>query len=275
MNITFSSSPTGQMGNRLFHYNLLWQLSAKANICCNHFRLKDSNFFENLERKLSYHMFFYKKIYISSDDILKMKDDFINFLQENNSKNICIKLVPPLLGDPYINFTFYPPRNFFKIKSRYKKTPSWRTQYKNIIGIHFRGSDFYQWDKSAIFPFKYYDDSLKYILEKTYIHKDTALVLFTDDNKLPTYQAVQNKYSWLPIFLGNTQEVPIYDFYAMSLCDALISTPSTFSIWSGILGKNIKIIHNKEWASKQADNSLFWSKVVDNAVPYYNVEALL
>ena len=61
----------------------------------------------------------------------------------------------------------------------------------------------------------------------------------------------------------------------MSLCNTLISTPSTFSIWSGIIGKGTKIIHNKEWAYKHVDDSLFWSRIVDNTVPYYNIEALI
>lgn len=275
MNITLATTPTGQLGNRIFHYNLLWQLSAKAKIHCTHFRFKDSIFFENLDTKLSLSNFFYKKIFINSDELINFKDDWIDFLIKNNYKRICIKLVPPLLGDTYINFTFYPPQNFLRIRSKYKIIPAWRTQYKNAIGIHFRGGDFHQWDSSAIFPFKYYDDSLKYILEKTYIHKHTALILFTDDNRLPSYEAVQKKYSWLPIFLGNTGALPIYDFYAMSLCNTLISTPSTFSIWSGIIGKGTKIIHNKEWAYKHVDDSLFWSRIVDNTVPYYNIEALI
>ena len=65
MNITLATTPTGQLGNRIFHYNLLWQLSAKAKIHCTHFRFKDSIFFENLDTKLSLSNFFYKKINVN------------------------------------------------------------------------------------------------------------------------------------------------------------------------------------------------------------------
>lgn len=276
MNIKFSAPPAGQMGNRLFHYNLLWQISAQTNASCIHFRFKDHKYFYNLGTNLSFKNLFYKKFYFSANQLIEMGNEFISFLKKNEHEPFCIVLIPPFLGDIYIKFTFQNPQYFLKIRECYTSQPEWRNRYKNIIGLHFRGNDFYTWDKSAILPFKYYDDSLIYILESSYMHKDTALVLFTDDTTLPSYHKIKEKYSWLPIFSGNTQNISIYDFYAMSLCNSLISTPSTFSIWSGILGHNIRIIHNKIWTYKQVDNNnLFWTKVAENAVPFYNIDKLI
>ena len=71
---------------------------------------------------------------------------------------------------------------------------------------------------------------------------------------------------------GNIKQPFIFDFYRMTQCDILISSPSTFSIWAGVLGKNKKCIHSKRWVNQQSEkNDKFWIDIQKNNSRYYNL----
>jgi len=56
----------------------------------------------------------------------------------------------------------------------------------------------------------------------------------------------------------------------------LISTPSTFAILAGVLGKKKLIIHEKQWIEyAQNVNDLFWIKLTQHNNMFYSVWAIL
>jgi hypothetical protein len=58
----------------------------------------------------------------------------------------------------------------------------------------------------------------------------------------------------------------------MSQCDVLISSPSTFAIFAGIIGKQKKIIHNKAWLDYATNrNDPFWVNLCQTDHPYYSL----
>jgi len=65
------------------------------------------------------------------------------------------------------------------------------------------------------------------------------------------------------------------DFLDMANSDVLISSPSTFSIWAGILGKRKKVIHSKTWVDYRAkENDIFWINLQKGGNEYYSAELI-
>ena len=139
--------------------------------------------------------------------------------------------------------------------------------------MHFRGTDFKAWNKNASLDFDYYKRAIDYCLEY-FTNKNNIFVLFTDDLNFLPYESTVNylKENKQKYYLGNLENSPIYDFYQITQSDVLISSPSTFAIFAGILGKNKKIIHSKEWLDYAINNNdTFWVKLSKTQNKYYKL----
>ena len=56
----------------------------------------------------------------------------------------------------------------------------------------------------------------------------------------------------------------------------MISSPSTFNIVAGMVGKNKKIIHSKEWLDNRKNkNDRFWVELLENQDEDYSVWELI
>ena len=86
--------------------------------------------------------------------------------------------------------------------------------------------------------------------------------MFTDDLTLDSYIKILKylKEKGIEFKIGDTKKEAIYDFQTMTECDIIVSSPSTFSIWAGILGKKRKkIIHSDKWINTRIENNdKFW-----------------
>ena len=88
--------------------------------------------------------------------------------------------------------------------------------------------------------------------------------LSDNDNQLNYYSNNDNFNGWN--YLDNNydydKEKPkkyIEDFTTMSQCDIIISSPSTYCISAGFIGKEKKIIHSKEWLDYRVEeDDKFW-----------------
>lgn len=156
------------------------------------------------------------------------------------------------LGDRFFGYSELSTRDIFKLKN------------KSFVGddrcaIHFRGTDFHKWNPESILDSEYYINSIKEI------EKDVEnFYIFTDDQNLKSFQNaikyLQNK-KVNHIFGENTSDRNKYiqDFAIMSECDYIISSPSTFCISAGFIGKNKKIIHSKKWIDSRINKEdKFW-----------------
>lgn len=265
----------GRMGNRLFHYNFLRQVAQKTGIDYFHPELPDSVYFENMEKQAKPFQPFKKSIKLTSRDVLAFnKDDFLAFIIEEteNGKNILFE--PPMLGEVFFDYLFYSPNDFITIKDQYKVNFKFDPKNRIVIGAHFRGGDFAKWNKNALLKFSYYKDAILYCLD--YFVDDTPIfLLFTDDIKFPAFlETVEflKSLKGVDFYLGDSAELPIYDFYQMSQCDVLISSPSTFSIIAGSVGTKKKIIHAKSWLDYSIKrNDTFWVKLNKTSNSYYSL----
>jgi hypothetical protein len=156
------------------------------------------------------------------------------------------------LGDKFFEESGISTREVFKLK-RKPELP------EKVCAIHFRGTDFHEWNPESILKSEYYCDSIDIIKNEA-----SSFILFTDDVNLKSYKNVMKflEKNNLKFFLGhNTGNRDNYvdDFSIMSECEWIISSPSTFCISAGFIGKKKKIIHSKEWVSSRNEkHDKFW-----------------
>jgi hypothetical protein len=136
-----------------------------------------------------------------------------------------------------------------------------------LVGVHFRGTDFKLWDEKAILDFDYYKNAIDFI--KKEVKVKLTFIIFTDDKELPAYNLTLDYLndSELSYRLGFTDDFK-EDFYLLSQCDYVISTPSTFCITASFCGKKSKkIIHSKWFVTEYKNKSnyfrdIFWKKLI-------------
>tara|TARA_R110000796_G_scaffold239892_2_gene360718 strand:+ start:700 stop:1395 length:696 start_codon:yes stop_codon:yes gene_type:complete len=169
------------------------------------------------------------------------------------------------LGDQFYKYNNLSTREVFRLKNK----PSVKD---NTCAIHFRGTDFHSWNPDSILSPKYYYDAIEKIVDQV-----SNFILFTDDKTLESYVNViklLDKYGIEFIIGENVSNRSHYinDFATMSECDWIISSPSTFCITSGFIGKSKNIIHSKEWIKNRIDNEdKFWKDLYNGGNQNYSL----
>jgi len=148
---------------------------------------------------------------------------------------------------------------FFKFNSRstfslFKQLKPNTEIDKIRIGVHFRGKDFKIWDPKCLLDASYYINAIKFVIEE--VKENFELTLYYDDIRLDSFKSVikwldENKIEYSRGEITdrfNSSNWGQGDFFNLSQCDYMISTPSTFCITAAMCGrKNKKIIHSKDF----------------------------
>lgn len=278
--IGFLDVPSGRMGNVLIQYMFMRQLAERIGIECFHVRLPYHQYFEEFERRnMSLQLALSKKWRVNLKYIENIGvDAFIGEAINKNREGYSIVLEPPLLGHLF-EFMEDNPARFLKIKEKYTQEIC-NTDNRVEVGLHFRGTDFKEWNSVASLTPEYYQDAIELLMKE--LSEDLRGVnwkLFTDDNDFPAYRDtvkyLQKKGA--DVLLGDANRSMIADFYQLSQCEYIISSPSTFAIVAAIIGKeNKKIIQSKRWVEYCVQNGEeFWTKMKKNQVPWYSVMAFM
>ena len=252
MSIRIDKITRGRFGNKILQYNSLIQLGKKHNVSCSMVQNNEMTYF-------------FKNIvpFIPSKKPIKLltckmvlEDEKLDF------KNYEYKIDDPAycLHNVFYKVTNCNPRNFLELKEEFKTNLPSDTLN---IGIHIRGGDIISRDGNngrEIHEFKYYKDSIHYVLENFCKNKKYILWLCTDDINFQTFKETY-KYlidTNLPVRTGKivgNQSDYIYDWATLSECDILINSSSTFCVTAGFLGKSDKkIIHSKKWLDKNINH---------------------
>ena len=170
---------------------------------------------------------------------------------------------PSYLGNLTFRFMRKNPRDFLK------NAP---VRIENRVSIHFRGTDFFQWNPPSILPFEYYEESIRLCLREV---KFPDFMLFTDDIGLDSFKMTvelldKENLSWS---LGPSSLTRDFmdDFQELSRSEIIISSPSTFAISAGMVG-NSKIIHSKSWIdSRVSENDTFWVNLRESENSFYRI----
>lgn len=264
----------GRMGNRLFHYHFLRQIAKQTGVRYFHPRLPDSPFFDGMEKQTKPFSFFKKKIHLTSKEILQYTpSELVNAIAQYDTQGFDVLLDPPMLGEVFFDYTQFPPRDFINVKHAFKIPFAFEANGKTVVGLHFRGTDFKTWNKHASLAPDYYIQAIDFCRAQLK-NESLVFVLFTDDVLFETYVVVKNYLQSLGanVQLNETKRTAIYDFYQLSMCDIIISSPSTFAIWAGCVGKAKKIIHSKQWLAYAAGrDDTFWKKLVAGGNQFYSL----
>ena len=266
--IGFLELQSGRMGNRLFHYHFLRQVSDRLSLDYFHPKLQDSALF--LEMGAKRRPLFRRSIAksIDANDLKSLSlEEIANASKGTND----LVLKPPILGDFFFDFLFKSPAEFVNLRGKYKTKPPIATA-KSMVALHFRGGDFREWNKRAILPIDYYIQAMESCEKDS--KKEVSFFIFTDDLQLESYLGIKKYFvqNSISFHEGNRTKSAAYDFHWMTQSDYLISTPSTYAIWAGCLGRSKKIIHNLSWLKYSIEkNDLFWVKLSETQNSYYRL----
>jgi len=173
------------------------------------------------------------------------------------------------LGERFFDESGLSSRKVFQLKNKPSVPPK-------TCAIHFRGTDFHSWNPDSILKKDYYLESIS-----EFSNSVENYILFTDDHNLESYKKVVEYLSskGSSVFYGqNTHDRRHYisDFSIMSECDYLISSPSTYCLSSGFIGKEKKIIHSKEWVLNRVEKSdMFWVNLYNGGNEDYKLWKLI
>ena len=232
--ISINNMTSGGFGNRLLYYNNLRQLAEREGETWSCVPWDGFQFF---------------------------KGDMLNGSQRANQiLNLC-------LGEKFFEWSSTSTRSIFDLKVKPKVE-------ENSVAIHFRGTDFFQWNSDAVLGEDYYLNAIDEVSSETFY-------IFTDDEELTSYKTVVEylkKKSKNIKFGMNTSDRTnsIQDFSTMSECDYIISSPSTYCICAGFIGKKKKIIHCKTWVDDRVNKEdKFWVDLNDGGNEDYSLWKLL
>ena len=268
--IIIDKQTPGRFGNKIFHYNSLVQLSSLLGqdfLCAD---WDASSFFSGIAT--------YGNIIDSSAkeieplDLVNLSEDE---LKERYSEGN-FKLSPLSLCGPYFRLSKKDPRSFLKIEKKVEHTPD----IDLLIGVHIRGGDTrgdvpYNDGNNGreTHPAEYYIKAIETVLEE-YSDKKLLFCVCTDDPD-PNFNSFSGTMKYLhdngiPFFI-DTKNGYLQDFLILSSCDILIAGSSTFVLAAGMLGKQKRIIHSKEFVEQFKDEDQKWYSKYGNGMFFHDL----
>ena len=275
--IGFEKKPTGRMGNVLIQYAFLRQLAEKAGLEYFHPALPYEQYFKNFKAKRRPLKELVKKKWIVSNTYISEVgvEQFIKEAKEKKDYSIVLK--PPVLGH-LLEWIDENQMRFIQVKEEWSEGVADNSfNGRKKIGIHFRATDFREWDINAVLDFEYYKNAIDYVMQSV-DGKAPVFFLFTDENEFDTYRQTMSylEEKGLDYVAGDAKRPMMKDFVGLSECDVIISSPSTFAICAALYGKEEKtIIHSRKWVDYCINREEeFWQVVKENTNQYYNTVVL-
>lgn len=273
--IGYLKVPAGRMGNRLFAYHFIRQIAERGKIDYFMPEFPDSPDFLDMCGRNRIRAFIKKKVSFSSicNELANDSVRLVSKILDISKEGYAVEIDRPVLGEFFYDYTFSDPRKFIRVKNQCLLSFTYDGGHPEyIIAAHFRGTDYAKWNPSAVLPKSYYIEAIEHAIS----HSKTqpVIVLFTDDRTLDAYIATYGHfYKKQKILIPVNKISHMRDFMTMMHADVLVSSPSTFSIWAGILGKKKTIVHSRSWVHQRADaNDLFWQRLLHGGNEYYSCE---
>lgn len=203
-----------------------------------------------------------------------IREDFIGQLSGRLSQYRVVRVKGAMLGETFARYANCDSREFVNLKVKQCKAHRDLLAGRSLVTLHLRAGDFAKWNPEAILPATYYLDALSHLKGKI---DGLAIRLCTDDSDHPALEAIhqhlRNREEWMaPVACKNPF---MCDFAALTESEYLVSSPSTFSISAGFLGRS-KVIQSRKWVENRVlRDEWFWKKVADHSLPGYSIEAIL
>lgn len=274
--IGFLQQPTGRLGNVLLQYLFMREIAGYTNVDYFHPTIKGHEYFDGLSETENY-SFVKGKIFgkrkIKNRDICERS--LKTLICEIKTSNKIYILEPPVLGHTFESL-YKKPSEYISIKEELQ-IPYFDYAGKYVIALHFRGTDFAEWNSNACLEPKYYTDAISYCVNK-YGNLNLVFSLFTDDTTIDSYKTTiqyLDQHS-LCYYEGDPLRNLGTECYNISISDIVVSSPSTFAILSTLLGKEKKVIHSKKWCEYCLEtNDKVWIQMLTNKCQYYQIDQLI
>lgn len=263
--ITYSQTPSGGLGNRLFQLNFIGQLANLLETDFSFYSPNDSTYFHDVSssKLLRLQSYFFKKIKLSEETQLDMASIKSYFQKRTHLENFSIS--GSYLGETFFTCSAKDPREIVRHKFG-------QINGLDQIACHFRGGDFLSWNPKSILKIDYYQRAIDYI--DTQVGEALPIKLITDDLGLESVQKIAKVHRDRVELISNQN--PIEDLKTLMACNYLVSSPSTFAIWAGILSDKKEIIHSAEWVEERASlNDKFWEGLKSGGNSYYKASRLI
>jgi hypothetical protein len=251
-------SSSGKMGNALFQWIFLRQISDKLQESIFHTRWKELTDFLDTGYRLDEPFSLSRGFrMVGLEELNKMgKDQFLvecgKILQRRN-----ILLGPGILGSHFFEFTEKDPREIVKPLNSLGNN---ETLEKPYAALHFRGLDFHQWNTSAVMDYRFYENSVISLMNEVG-DSEYPIKLVTDDPEHPVVEKILTISKTISLMRQGSR---MADFRILARSSFLVASPSTFSFWGGLLGRDKTIIHSKEWVESRANyGENFWINILE------------
>jgi len=175
------------------------------------------------------------------------------------------------LCGPFFRITTVDPRKYIKLNNQ----PKLPTGENVNVGIHIRGGDTRGADGMncrEIHSPDYYIKSIDYVIEQYGGKVNFFLCTDDPDKNYSTYWETLNHLQRLDIpFYHSPTNNYMVDFSILTECEVLISGSSTFALAAGIIGKQKKIIHSKDFVLQFKEEDQKWYSSFGNGMFFYDL----
>jgi len=258
--ICIDKQTRGRHGNKVFHFNTLMQLSTI---------LRQEPYTDMWDGYTS----FDQTCDIISPNISAEEIPFSDLiynsileLKEKYSQGDW-KLHTLSLCGPFFRITKKDPRDFIRLK----QSPQLSDQ---SVGIHIRGGDTRGADGMncrEVHDPDYYINAIDLVLQE-YEHPEFYLCTDDPDPNYPSYYKTLKYLEELNVILHHdVNNDYLKDFAILSECEVLISGSSTFSLAAGMIGKDKKIIHSKDFVEQFKDEDQKWYSSFGNGMFFHDM----
>ena len=191
-----------------------------------------------------------------------LSSDVVAEVGKRLARGKSVRLFRPLLGEVFFDSCFQPPIELFPNCPK----PTGRVD----IAAHFRGGDFHYWNPASILAASYYIDAYKWVAGA--LGREPQVAIVSDDwdhPSLPGFQRFLEREGSLKPYLSRDTSA-IQDFQTLMSARYLISCPSTFGIWAGILGEPL-VVHSRKWVEQRVEaKDKFWCDLYRGGNEHYH-----
>lgn len=252
----FANRPTGRFGNQLFQYYFLARFARATNSSKFHPPFLGKEMFENFGLQIGNYAasIGMPSTRLSIEQLKEFKwSDLIQFTeaQFNSGRKV-------ILPTGILDYCFYEDQpdsieTIFRSKKKYQEVGF----HRESIALHFRGTDFHNWNEAAVMDAEYYFKALDSLREKIDVD-EYRIELFTDD---PSHSTVKKILRYPKVHLS-TEKNYLKAFLQISRSNVLVSSPSTYAYWAGVLGNKKIIINSSSWINSEIEKGdKFWMPV--------------
>lgn len=203
------------------------------------------------------------------------RDTFVDEVVDAISHGRFAVFKGPLLGEVLVRFAKTDSRKLTQLRAQQCTRHQKSLGSRKLITTHLRAGDFREWEPAAVLPLSYYKAALDTL--GTLATDEWRVRICVDDESHPALEGLQEDVRARGLLLDLTEcDSPFdCDLASMSQSEYLISSPSTFALVAGMLGKP-RVIHSAQWVENRVSRGEnFWRHIGRGTFPGYALERLV